>query len=497
MSNQLLALQVVIPLISAPICILLGNKRNIAWTFCLWVTAVSFLISIVLLYSINDNGSAISYNLGGWPPPFGIEYRMDRLSSIINLIVNFIAFTSILYARRSVSSEIDRQKISLFYTAFLLCLTGLLGITMTGDAFNVFVFLEISSLATYALVAMGKDRAALLASFRYLIMGTIGATFLLIGIGLLYVSTGTLNMADIANKMPAIIHLKTTEAGIAFIILGLAIKAAIFPMHFWLPSVYRYSPSMISAFLAGTATKVSLYALIRFIFTLFGKNDLYTSIPFSSLLMTLAVIAMFAGSLRAIRETDLRSVLAWSSVAQVGYIALGISLASQSGVAAAITHIFNHALIKSSLFFIAGCIVYSYGSCTLDNFRGLAKKMPWTSAAFVICGLSLIGIPLTAGFTSKWVLVKAAFDADLWIIAGLIIFSSLLAIIYVWKFVEAAYFSPTDNQNTNEGSSRSLPASMVVTVWLLVALNIYFGLETSLNVDLPAMAAATLLGGLN
>ncbi|VAW74351.1 Na(+) H(+) antiporter subunit D [hydrothermal vent metagenome] len=495
MTNHLLALQVVIPLLSAPLCLLLGNKRNIAWLFSLWVTAVSLLISIALLYSININGSPISYNLGGWPTPFGIEYRMDYLSSIINLIINFIAFVSILYARRSVISEINSQKIGLFYTAFLLCFTGLLGITMTGDAFNVFVFLEISSLSTYALVAMGKDRAALLASFRYLIMGTIGATFLLIGIGLLYVSTGTLNMADLASKMPSVFHLKTTEAGIAFIILGLSIKAAVFPMHFWLPAAYRYSPSMISAFLAGTATKVALYALIRFIFTLFSQDNLFEKIPFASLAMTLGLIAMFAGSLRAIRENDLRSMLAWSSVAQIGYIILGISLVSQSGLAAAITHIFNHALIKSSLFFIAGCIVYYYGSCTLNNFRGLGKQMPWTSAAFVICGLSLIGIPLTAGFTSKWVLVKAAFDANLWLVAGLVILSSLLAIIYIWKFIEAAYFSPPDETITNN-NDRSLPVSMSLAVWLLVILNIYFGLDTRLNVELPALAASTLLGGI-
>lgn len=495
MPNHLLALQVVIPLISAPICLLLGNKRNIAWMFCLWVTAVTFLISIALLYNIQVKGVALSYNLGGWPKTFGIEYRMDHFSSIINLIVNFIAFASVLYARRSVASEIDSDKTSLFYTAFLLCLTGLSGITMTGDAFNVFVFLEISSLSSYALIAMGKNRAALLASFRYLIMGTIGATFFLIGVGLLYVSTGTLNMTDMSAKIPSVIELRTTQAAFAFIVLGLSVKAAVFPLHFWLPSAYRHSPSMISAFLAGTATKVALYVLMRFLFTVFGQEETYKTIPFDSLAMTLALIVMFAGSLRAIRESDLKSLLAWSSIAQIGYIMLGISLLSSTGIAAAITHFFNHALIKASLFFIAGSIVYYYGSCTLNNFRGLAKKMPWTSAAFVICGLSLIGVPLTAGFTSKWALVMATFDAKLWFIAGLVMLSSLLAVIYVWKFIEAAYFSPPDENSPDHQGS--MPVTMATTIWTLTLLNIYFGIDTRLNVDLPAHAANVLLGVAN
>ena len=375
---------------------------------------------------------------------------------------------------------------------FILCLTGLLGIAITGDAFNVFVFLEISSLSSYALIAMGSQRKALTASFQYLIMGTIGATFFLIGVGLLYMITGTLNLADLQTRIPQIQDSRPLLAAFAFITVGLALKAALFPLHLWLPNAYAYAPSGVSAFMAATATKVSLYVLLRFTFTLFGAEFAFGELPLHWVLLVPAVIAMFAGSFSAIFQHDIKRMLAYSSVAQIGYITLAIALASQAGVQAAMLHMFNHGLMKAALFCALGCIFYRIGSTRIEDMAGLGRQMPWTFAAIVAGGLSLLGAPLTAGFISKWFLVQAALEQSLWWLVVLIVASSMLAVVYVWRLVEALYFKEPAAGRKNV---REAPLSMLLPTLLLAAANIYFGLDTRLTVELTGNAAVLLMQG--
>ena len=396
-----------------------------------------------------------------------------------------------IFAKRSVASEIETHSQGLFYTAWLLCLTGLLGITITGDAFNLFVFLEISSLSSYVLIAMGNDRKALTAAYQYLIMGTIGATFILIGIGLLYMLTGTLNMLDMAQRLVAVSDSRTARTGFAFLTVGLGLKIALFPLHLWLPNAYAYAPSAVSAFLAATATKVAVYVLLRFMFTVFGIDFALGAMPLSAGLVILGSVAVLSASTVAIFQHNLKRMLAYSSIAQIGYLVLGVSLATSAGLTATLLHLFNHALMKGALFLALGCIAWRLGSVRLGDLGGLGYRMPWTMGVFVIGGLSLIGLPLTAGFISKWYLVLAALERDWWPVVVVIIAGSLLAVIYVWRVIEAAYLGKT----SEAVSGAEAPLSMLVPAWLLAIANLYFGINTELSAGIASQAAMVLFGG--
>lgn len=489
MSQHLPILQVIISLLAAPVCALLPPGR-LPWLLALSASIIALVIAASLLGQVWD-GTVISYALGGWAPPIGIEYRIDVLNAFILLLVAIIGTLVMLFAYHSVNREIPKQRQSLFYTAYLLCFSGLLGITATGDAFNVFVFLEISSLSTYALIAMGNDRRALTASYQYLIMGTIGATFILIGIGLLYAVTGTLNMADLAERIPQVDNIRTVSAAFAFLTVGICLKLALFPLHLWLPNAYTYAPSVVTAFLAATATKVAVYLLLRFFFTIFGNDFSFGSMHLHSVLLPLALIAIITTSIVAIFQDNAKRLLAYSSVAQIGYMILGIGFASVNGLTAGILHVFNHALMKGALFLALAAVVYRIGSCQVSAMAGLGKTMPWTMAAIVAGGLSLIGVPLTVGFISKWYLLLAALEQDLWWIAALVLLGSLLAVIYVWRIVETAYFKPAPE---GQSAPAEAPASMLIPMWLLVLANIYFGIDTSLTSGAAINAAQHLLG---
>jgi multicomponent Na+:H+ antiporter subunit D len=489
-SAHLPALQVVVPLMSAPLCVLLRH-RKLTWGLALIVTWTTLAIAIALLAQVMESGTIV-YRMGDWAAPWGIEYRLDLLGAIILVIVSAIGSLVVPYARLSVENEVPEERIYLFYTMYLLCLTGLLGMAITGDAFNLFVFLEISSLSSYVLISLGKDRRALTASYNYLIMGTVGATFYIIGVGLMYMMTGTLNMADLAQRLPQVIETRTVLAALAFMTVGISLKLALFPLHMWLPNAYTYAPSAVTVFLAATATKVAIYVLIRIFFTVFGAQNVFDTMHIGDALMILAVAGMFAASIVAIYQTNIKRMLAYSSVAQVGYIILGLSFATMAGLTGGIVHMFNHALMKGALFMAMGCIVLRIGSSHIDDMAGLGKRMPITMAAFVVAGLSMIGVPLTVGFISKWYLVVAALESGFWPVAVMILLSSLLAIIYVWRIVEAAYFKPAP-----EGAPQvaEAPLSMLIPMWIMAGASVYFGIDATRTLDIAGGAARFLLGG--
>jgi len=491
-------LQVVVPLMAAPICVIL-RQRHLAWAWATAVTWASVAMSITLLAQVHAHGT-MTYELGGWLVPWGIVYRVDTLSAFVLLIVTGVGAAVMTYAPRSVSDEIEHRLHYLFYAAYLLCMTGLLGITITGDAFNVFVFLEVSSLSSYVLIAMGRDRRALTASFRYLIMGTIGGTFILIGIGLMYMMTGTLNMADLAARLPDVTATRTAQAAFAFLTVGVSIKLALFPLHVWLPNAYTYAPSIVTAFLAATATKVSCYVLMRFVFTVFGVDFTMEAMQLDTILLPLALAAIFIGSVAAIFQDNIKRMLAYSSIAQIGYMVLGISLTNVDGLTGSIVHLFNHALMKGGLFLVMGCVMLRLGSVQIKDMAGLGRRMPWTSAAFVLGGLNLIGVPLTCGFVSKWYLVLGALDNGWWWIALLILLSSLLAVVYVWRVVEVIYFRDEPGETDLEAppddppTAQEAPVSMLFVSWLLLAASVVFGVWSQVPVESARAAAAALLG---
>ena len=478
---------VVVPLLAAPVVAILPNGR-LPWLVSTTITWAVLFLSAWQLINVTT-GNIISYELGGWAPPWGIEYRIDSANALVALIVSAIAAIAAPYALTSINNELPKQQHSLFYSAFLLCFTGLLGITQTGDIFNLFVFLEISSLSSYALISMGAKRRALTAAYQYLIMGTIGATFFLIGVGLLYAETGTLNMQDLSQRIPAIFEHRTVHTAFAFIMIGFALKLALFPLHIWLPNAYTYAPSFVTVFLAATATKVAVYVMARIIFSVFNL-DLIGSTPTNELFLILGMIGVIGTSIYAIQQNDAKRLLAYSSVAQIGYMILGIGFGSVLGLTATFVHLFNHAIMKAALFMAIGALAYRIGSSQINNLRGLAKQMPWTFAAIVIAGLSLIGVPGTAGFISKWYLVIAALEQQAWLAVAVILVGSLLAVVYIWKLIEIMYFKPASTES--QADIKEAPLSLLIPMWILVLANIYFGLATDITVGVASQAAEQL-----
>jgi multicomponent Na+:H+ antiporter subunit D len=294
-----------------------------------------------------------------------------------------------------------------------------------------------------------------------------------------------------AEQLVPVILTRTVLAAFGFLTVGIALKMALFPLHAWLPNAYTYAPSTITSFLAATATKVSVYILLRFIFTVYGSTFAPEVVRLDIMLLPLALVGIFVASTVAIFQRNIKRMLAYSSVAQIGYMALGISLASATGLTAAIVHMFNHALMKGGLFMAMGCIALRVGSVQIDDLGGLGRRMPWTMAAWVLGGLGLIGVPGTAGFVSKWYLILGTLEAGLWPVAALLLISSLLALVYVWRVVEVAYFRPPP---AGQHARREAPLSMLVPTWVLIGATLLFGLFAVWSAGLAGRAAESLMG---
>jgi len=493
LTEQLVALQIVVPLLSAPVVALL-RPRWLAWAATSAASIMAFAIAIALALGIRE-GQEFGYLMGSWPAPYGIELAVDPFSAVLLLIVTGASTFALLGGRLGVDAQIEQERQPLFYAAWLLGLAGLAGIVASADAFNIFVFMEISSLASYVLIAGGPDRRALPSVFKYLIMGTVGATFYLIGVGLIYMMTGTLNLADMELRIHQVADQSPILVAAGFITVGLALKAAVFPLHAWLPNAYTYAPHAVTVFLAACATKVALYILLRFDFVVFQQNLIGHDVKFSYFLMPLAVLAILVASGVAAFERNLKRLLAYSSVAQIGYIMLGASLVNHAGLTASIVHVFNHSLAKGTLFLAVACLAMRLNSLRLEGIAGAARNMPWTMAAFVLGGLSLIGIPGTAGFISKWYLIVAVLgEGPLgFLLVASIVVSSLLAVVYVWRVVEAAYFKAPPDEAV---PAREAPPEMLLLTWAAALLNIYFGFASDLPVSLSSAASTLLMGHL-
>lgn len=464
LSDHASILIVVIPLIASFINIFLTLlKRSLCYPFFVLVLGICFAISIDILYTVINFGT-IRYKLGGWMPPWGIEYVVDYLNAYVIVIVSSISFIIAIYSRDSVRKEITKARLPYFYSTYLLLTTGLLGITITGDIFNLYVFLEIASLSAYALIAIGEKRS-ILAAYNYIIMGTIGACFYLLGVGYIYVITGSLNINDLTRLLPSLYESKVTLTALAFFLVGIAIKIALFPLHRWLPDSYTFAPSAVSAFASATVTKVGIYVLIRISFTLFEPKFLTDITPFSNILIWWATIAIFFGSIIAIGQTDFKRTISYILIAEIGYMVLGANLGNKEGFIGAVLHMLNDAVMIACLFMIAGGVFYRLGSRNLEDFKGLNKNMPITMSALTIAALSMIGVPPTAGFFSKWYLILGTIEAKHWISTGALIFSSLVNAFIFFKLLEKIYFGK--NESVLKHNFRELPLSMMLPISIM------------------------------
>jgi len=462
-------------------------RKELCSPWASFITLLQLIISIFLLYRVIAAGN-MSYWLGGWEPPWGIEYAVDILNAFVLVIVAGVCFSVSIYGRKSLALEVPGKELPL-YTLYILLTTGMLGIAVTGDIFNLYVFLEIGSLAAYALIAIG-DRHSLMASFNYMIMGTISASFILLGIGYLYVMTGTLNMADLSALLPSLYGRPVILVALALLVVGLSIKTALFPLHTWLPDAYTHAPSAISAMLSGTFTKVGIYALIRVMFTVISPAYVIETVPVMSILSWVAAAGIIAGSVLAIAQYDIKRMLAYSSLSQIGYIVLGISMANKLAMTGGILHILSHSLMKVGLFMVAGAIIYRTGIRNIYQLRGMGKKMPLTMAAFVIGALSMIGIPPTIGFASKFYLAWGALYAGEWVFVAVILLSSLLTAVYFWRIFENVYFGVHEGIKKEEA-----PLSMLLPVLAFAFLVLLFGMFASIPIGIIEQWVTGVLPG--
>lgn len=474
-----------------PVIALAG--RRAAWPLATLAAVAAAASAVAGLVDVAARGPQ-SYPVGGWPPPWGIEVVLDPLSAFAASTVAVVAAAAIVTTGPAVRLAYGGGA-STFYALVLIALTGLLGIIASGDLFNVFVFLEIASIASYALVASGGG-PGLAAAFRYLVLGTVGASFYLLGVAFLYALTGTLNMADLAERLPALSASPLFLGGTVFIVVGLALKMGLFPLHGWLPDAYTYAPAPVAALLPAVATKAAAYALARLLLYVLRPVE----IPLAMLVAWAGAVAIVAGGVLALRQVDARRLLAYSSVSQMGYIALGLGLANTTALAGAYLHILNHAIMKASLFIAVGAALLRGRGVGLGA-PGLGQAMPVTATCMVVAGLSMVGVPPAGGFFSKWYLLVGAMEAGQPLFALVILAGSLLAAVYMYRLTESVWFPGEHDrhgghppvEHGHRPGSWEAPRPVVVVLVVLAAATIAVGLGNETIVERilkPAAAGA-------
>jgi len=516
-AGQLPVLVVLLYLLSAPVTLLAGLwHRELAHRIAVAAAGAAAAAALAGLLAVLEGGE-LRYHLGGWPPPLGIEYVLDPLSAFLSILVAGIGLLVVIYSGPLARHEL-RGRRGLLYPLMLLLLAGLAGMVATGDLFNLYVFLEIASLAAYALIATGDDRRAPLAAFRYLILGSLAGGFYLLGVGFLYFATGSLNMADVATLLPPLHDSRAVLAAAALMVLGLGLKMALFPLHGWLPDAYTHAPYSVSSLIAPIMTKVSVYAIVRLLLDVFGPGYLRDVLPVVAVLGWLGAAGIVAGSVLAIAQPDYRRMLAYSSVAQLGFVAVGIGMGSALGLVGALLHVLNHAFMKGCLFLVGGGVRLRTGAVTVAGLAGLGRRLPWTMACFTVAALSMVGIPPTAGFFSKWYLALASVEAGHWVFLVVIVSSSLLTAVYIFRLLEnvyerreappagaavaggadvAAVSSPAaDEIRDGIRDGRELPPAMLGPIAILAGGVLVLGLANAVIVrELLAPLAAPLGGG--
>jgi multicomponent Na+:H+ antiporter subunit D len=443
----------------------------------------SLLAAVVVMSRVLSHGK-ISYTVGNWQPPYGIELVVDPLSAMMMVLVSVVALLASFSALKSVEQELPGRE-AFFFTLYLILIAGLHGLIVTADAFNLYVLLEITSITTYGLVAMGRGRAVL-SSFKYIIMGTIGACFYLLGVGYIYILTGTLNMAYIARILPTLNAPVATTTAIAFVLVGLWIKMAFFPLHSWLPNAYSHAPTGAGTLVAPLMTKVTVYLMVRVIISMYTPALVFTHDWVIKGVIWTASFAIIYGSCMALGQKDLRRMLTFIIIAEVGYMVGGVFLANANGLTGAVLHIVNDALMTLCLFLAVAAIIYRQGSVSLVSLQGIFRRMPITMAAFTLGALAMIGVPPTCGFFSKWYLILGGIDGNHWEFVIALVASSLINVVLFFRIIELGYFgSLAEGQHHDEkpGERREAPWWMLKPLVLTALLLVVVGLSTGPLVD--------------
>ena len=463
---------VLVPLTGAVLTPVVAHRnRHVSPWWALGVMTLTSLAAAMLIWRVASEGP-FSYVPGGWQAPWGIELRFDEFGALIGVIC-LLGWLAVLYSVHYTESlrGLPKQRIPYYYALMLLNFGGMIGFTVTGDLFNLYVFMEILSLSSYALVAVSGERIAEMAGFKYLVMGAVSSLTILLAIGVLYSLTGSLNMADVTARLAG-----APAAPLAFafgaLALGFMVKAALFPLHIWLPDAHAIAPSPVSAVLSGLVVKMGILGMLRTYQIAYGSGAIDLG-GLNTVLMWLGAISIVMGAFFAVFQDDIKMMLAYSTISNIGYIVMGLGLASTYGVIGASVHVFNHALIKATLFFTAGALIYRTGKRTLTELAGVGRAMPVTTAALSIGAISIVGIPPTAGFLCKWYIALGAVEAGHPFFAFALVFGALFIFTYYIRMVNAFYFrAPRDAAIL---TVHEAPLSMLVPIVLLAVLCLVMG----------------------
>jgi len=479
MSHQLPAILFLLPLfaaISMPVVCL--KHHHWSKSISLTILAAMVLVSIFNLHNVVNHGE-VRYAFSGWAAPLGIEWVADGLASVILVLLSVLGLLGIVFTGPTSPKALGGRNVH-YYTLILLFFSALTGIVFARDFFNIFVFLEVAAISSYALIGVAGGRA-LFAAFRYLILGTIGASIYLLGVSYLYAVTGTLNMADMADKLPFLLDSKAIVGGLLFIFIGLGIKMALVPFHGWMPEAYAYAPDSVSPIMASLLTKIVLLAWVRIIYWVLNASIAIYDIPILQLVAVLGALAAVIGASLALIQRDIKMMFAYGGVSHIGIILIGIGQGNQTGFVGGIFYLLNDAVMQAALFFIAGVAFCQYGVRTIDELGRIGKQALWLTGSLIIVGLGMIGLPPTGGFFGKWNIILGALEADNYVSVAAVLISTLLTLAYFVKLFEAI-FRPTPTRL--DVPFVEFPLSFKMTLGVTSAAIMLLGLFSSTIVQL-------------
>ncbi|MFH5835354.1 complex I subunit 5 family protein [Proteiniclasticum sp. C24MP] len=482
----LLIFAVTIPLQRKPY----GRRFQILMVSVLGITWIMALLE--LLKVLWD--APYSYTFGSYPAGIGIEFLVDEFSALMTLVILTLSILIIIYSLKDLEHEIESSRMYSYYTLVFLLIFSMIGMIFTNDMFNLYVFMEILSITSVAIIAIKKKKDTLMASMKYLMMGAIGSVTVLMGIALIYMVTGQLNMSAINLEISEVWRLypRNILLAMGFMITGFSIKAAIFPLHNWLPDAHSTAPTPSSALLSGLVVKAYIFSIAKIMYRVVGVN-ISVDIGIADYLIIFAVLSMMMGSVFALTQRDIKRRLAYSSVSQIGYIFLGLALASELGFSAALFHVVSHAFMKSALFLSAGSIIYLTGKRDVKDLDGIGYEMPITMTVFSIGVLGMIGIPGTSGFMSKWYLGLAVLDAGHPELLIVLLLSSFLNALYYLPIIVSAFLRERPGKPL-EMHRDGIPRTMKVSMVLVAFTSLIIGLFPHLVMDIIQQAVPTFIG---
>lgn len=433
------------------------------------------------------------YNIGNWGPKIGIQFNIDLFSTFMSLFILSLSLLIIIYSLRVIEHEIYSPQIPVYYSLLFLLILGMVGITITNDLFNTYVFMEILAITSCSIISIKRYKENYLAAYKYLILNTLGSLSFLFGVALLYMVTGYLNFGEIYIRINEVWTLYSTNLLLALglMVTGLAIKAAVFPLHIWLPDAHSSAPTPSSALLSGLVVKVYIFTAMKLLYRAIGFS-IVDAIHIPRFITYLAVSGIIMGSVFAIGQKDIKRLLAYSSVAQIGYIVLGFGIGTEQGLSAAMFHVITHGLMKTLLFLSAGAIIFKTGKRDIRTFQGLGYKMPVTMILFTVGALGMIGIPGLNGFMSKWYLGFAVLEINQPIYLVIMLFSSFLNAMYYMPIIITAFLMGNDDKK-EEMHVEDLPRTMLIPMATIAFLCIVTGFFPQLIMNIVQRAVPTFL----